>query len=833
MLDSLHAEVGVTRMQPVFDPYLQSAFPELAEVQLIEFSKSLDTIQVCNRYAENTAAVEYAHPDYLYQTHWVPNDYFYHSKESWGQNYADLWALKADKLDLEKAWDLTRGEGATVAVIDSGVDDSHPDIAANLLPNSNHDIWDFTTCAEYDAEAHCIRSKDADDRPEDVFGHGTYVSGIIAAVANNEVGIVGIAPEAKIMPLRTYNDVGQAVTSELAQALYYAIAKKVDVINNSWGCGFCPTNPTIRKAVETADQADIVVVFSAGNESSNTKFGHLRDIPNHEIITVASSTREDKLSWFSSRGVHVDVTAPGGETPEELIYDDCYDLRLPICQIDILSLQSSLTLEKSPFSVADHVDDRYMRSSGTSSSAAYVSGLAALLRSYQPDLNSEEIRQAIRASSEILRDPRFNDTQVGAGRINASAALTGVETRPPLMAYLTSPKFGEIVTTGPELTVTGTVWGRQQNFESYQIYKASKNRPIIWSPVGKEGRQGVYRGDLTTVPLDHFSIDRYYLRLKAKDKDGREYFDTTEFTVDTSGRKPKRITSRTATLFGVDLNAGRVVWSDGNIHVHDLSTGNSKTLGAGAWPSLSDNQIIWVRGSALIAYDLNSGQERTVLPRFSGTPKLSGNLAIWIESRNGKEQIVLKDISTNTPPLQLTTYPSDHRLPAIDGNRIIWEDSRNDYADIFTCTYISGSEGDQPSCQETPVVEATGYQRFPDISGNRIAWENWDDGTGENNVRYCDFIPGKQACSAVRSIPANTSVYTFPKVHDEHIVYQVVEEADIYSYNVTSGQQVLLDVDSYNHEEPLVFGDDVIWQYERQVAPFHFVSDLYHSKIPE
>jgi hypothetical protein len=225
--------------------------PDLSNVYLLEVSSQGDIEQIVREFQADPH-VEYAQPDYTIEAFMVPNDPYYSSFGSWGQLYDDLWGLK--KIRTEQAWDITQGEGTVVAVVDTGLDYNHPDIAANVWTNPDEiagngidddnngfidDLrgWDFA----YD-----------DNDPMDGHGHGTHVSGTIAAVGNNSLGIIGVAPKANIMPIKGLNDLGSGYGSWLANAIVYAAQNGADVMNNSWACSICPSYPVLEDAVRTA-----------------------------------------------------------------------------------------------------------------------------------------------------------------------------------------------------------------------------------------------------------------------------------------------------------------------------------------------------------------------------------------------------------------------------------------------------------------------------------------------------------------------------------------------------------------------------------------------------
>lgn len=223
--------------------------------------------------------VLYAEPNYLGRFEETvppaPND----------PNYASQWWLPA--VGDRAMWALGRGDGVVVAVIDTGADLTHPDLKANLLANG----WNFG---------------DDNATPQDVMGHGTKVVGIIAALRNNAVGVVGLAPEAKILPLKINVGGGGTFTSDrLAQAIAYAVKNGAKIINLSLTVD--NETQTVRDAVSAALKAGVVMVAASGNEGGVVAFP--ANMPG--VIGVASTDQSNKLASFSNAGPEVTVAAPG------------------------------------------------------------------------------------------------------------------------------------------------------------------------------------------------------------------------------------------------------------------------------------------------------------------------------------------------------------------------------------------------------------------------------------------------------------------------------------------------------------------------------------------
>ena len=268
------------------------------ERQNITLIKSGDktTVELINDL-KNNASVEFVEPNYIGYLSSTPND----------TNYNNLWGLHntgqtvnstagtsdAD-MDAPEAWNLNTGSASvTVAVLDSGIATNHPDLSANLVAG-----YDFI---------------DSDSTPEDVNSHGTHVAGIIGAVGNNSTGVSGINWNVKIMPLKISGEAGTISSSNLITALNYAVANGAKIVNMS--LGFSSYSAAQYSALSDAQDAGVLVVAAAGNDSTNNDSGthsYPSDYDLDNIISVAATDQNDNLASFSNYGItSVDVAAPG------------------------------------------------------------------------------------------------------------------------------------------------------------------------------------------------------------------------------------------------------------------------------------------------------------------------------------------------------------------------------------------------------------------------------------------------------------------------------------------------------------------------------------------
>ncbi|WP_349409380.1 S8 family peptidase [Pseudalkalibacillus sp. SCS-8] len=220
--------------------------------------------------------VEYAEPNYKFQSTWTPNDTYYNGYQ---------YGLKTTYTNL--AWDITKGSsGQEIAILDSGVDYNHPDLDGKTILG-----YDFV---------------DNDWYPMDLNGHGTHVAGTAAAETNNARGIAGMAPNTYILAVRVLNAQGSGSLADIADGIEYAADAGAEVINLSLGCD-CNTT-TLKNAVDYAWNKGVVVVAAAGNDGVSTTF---EPASYTNAIAVGAVDSNDQKASFSNWGSWVDVAAPG------------------------------------------------------------------------------------------------------------------------------------------------------------------------------------------------------------------------------------------------------------------------------------------------------------------------------------------------------------------------------------------------------------------------------------------------------------------------------------------------------------------------------------------
>ena len=352
--------------------------------------------------------VEYVEPVVRFTLQAEVNDPFFLSRGSWGQSEGDLWGLH--RMDVPTAWDGFTGAGVLVAVIDSGCDFTHPDLAANLFTFADEvagngvdddgngfvdDVrgWDFA---------------DLDNDPTDDNGHGTHVAGTVAAVGDNGIGVVGVAPEARVLCVRGFDVYGLGESDRLAEALLYAADAGARVVNMSWRSP--ARSQLLEDALTVLHGAGVVPVAAAGNDYGATRNAY--PASSRRVITVGASDPLDQRTDFSNSGIGTDVVAPGGRS--FVNGSDGHN--------NVLSLLASDISPDGIDSFGLLVGNAYLRLRGTSMAAPHVSGLVALLLEQRPAADTETLRQVLRLAAAPAGAPGWLE-DTAYGRVDAAASL--------------------------------------------------------------------------------------------------------------------------------------------------------------------------------------------------------------------------------------------------------------------------------------------------------------------------------------------------------------------------------------------------------------------------
>ncbi|MGB5063504.1 MAG: S8 family serine peptidase, partial [Candidatus Competibacter sp.] len=341
-----------------------------------------------------------AGPNYIRRAQFVPNDPLYRFQWHYPQ------------INLPQAWDLTTGTGAIVAVIDTGVVLSHPDLQGQLVEG-----YDFISDPGNAGDGDGIDSNPDDPGDHSNPGggssfHGTHIAGTVAAATNNSVGVAGVAFGAKVMPLRALGRFG-GTDYDIEQAVRYAAGlpndsgtvppRRADVINLSvGGPGFSTATQSV---YDQARAAGVVIVAAAGNDGNSTPF-YPAAFPG--VLGVGAVDINKERAPYSNFGTAVSVVAPGGNTARDVNGDG-----KPDGVLSTVASDSGGTL----------IND-YVIWQGTSMATPHVAGVLALMKSVAPNLTPQDIERLL-ASGALTEDLGVpgRDEQFGYGLINAYKAV--------------------------------------------------------------------------------------------------------------------------------------------------------------------------------------------------------------------------------------------------------------------------------------------------------------------------------------------------------------------------------------------------------------------------
>ena len=317
------------------------------------------------------------------------------------------WGLTA--IGVPSVWSITRGAGVTVAVIDSG-SGPHPDLDANM--EVGRTIIDSIESAGM---------RDVSDE-----GHGTHVAGIIAAAADNGVGGAGVAPQARILPIRTLEPNGEGTARDVSKAVRFAVDAGAKVINLSLGRNseYTPLTSAIQYAVDR----NVLVVAAAGNYGADS--GPVWPAASDLTLAVTAVDRTNNVTSFDQRGDYIDLAAPGT-------------------------------------SILSTARNDYELQSGTSMAAAFVSGAAALLFAAQPSITAAQVRDILQRTATDIGSPG-RDTTFGYGLVNLVAAFAELDVMFPKFVTASLVTTGHVgaIATGTTSTAIATAtsqWYRCSN----------------------------------------------------------------------------------------------------------------------------------------------------------------------------------------------------------------------------------------------------------------------------------------------------------------------------------------------------------------------------------
>lgn len=359
--------------------------------------------------------IEEAEPDYINQASFVPNDpslNFQWGLRNTGQTIKGQKGTPDTDINAESAWDVTKGSGVKIAILDSGIDTDHPDFSSKIIAHK-----DFIGTGI-----------------DDQYGHGTHVAGIAAASTNNSIGISGTCPACGLIIGKVLNDNGSGPDSVIIQGIIWASDQGAKVINMSFtGAG----NSTAKQdAIDYAWNKGAVLVAAAGNNSDTNK---AYPAANNRVIAVAAIDNNDQIASFSNYGTWVDVAAPG-----KAIYSS-----LPTHAYNMQLNSPGLLLN-------------YDYLNGTSMASPMVSGVVALIWTSSYGTSNAEVVQRLYSTADKISGTGIYWLY---GRVNAGMAVSaGVSVTPtptftptPTLTPTSTPTQIPSITPSPTSPLTPTV----------------------------------------------------------------------------------------------------------------------------------------------------------------------------------------------------------------------------------------------------------------------------------------------------------------------------------------------------------------------------------------
>ena len=472
---ALRAQLGGTRLKD-----LGIIRAELVAVPHLDVARAI-------ALARRDPSVEYAEPDYILTTDAVPNDARF--GELWAmQNTGQTGGTPGADIRATAAWDLFTGApGVRVGVIDTGIDYTHPDLAANMWVNPGeipgNEVDDDGNGYVDDVHGYDFYNGDGD--PMDDNGHGTHCAGTIAAVGNNGLGVAGVTWNCTLVAIKTLGAGGSGPTSNAVAALQYAVANDIALTSDSWGGG--AYSQSLLDAIEAAGAAGQIFVAAAGNTGTDTDASphYPSSYPSAHVLAVLSTNHNDvKANSSNYGGTTVDLGAPG---------------------VNILSCQPG---------------GGYQTLSGTSMAAPHVSGACALLWGRFPGMTNLQVKERILGTIDVLAS--LDGKCVTGGRLNVLRALSDPDaTAPAAIADLVASDPGSTTlllrwtATGDDGNA-GSAWRTELRFATAPIDSASWPGAILFPTPPPEAA-----GTPQSVEVSGLApLETYSLAIRAFDEFG-------------------------------------------------------------------------------------------------------------------------------------------------------------------------------------------------------------------------------------------------------------------------------------------------------------------------
>lgn len=387
---------------------LSSSANDVVEANEGEINRLCAALKAANRGTEITCE-----PNYIVESDRVPND----------TQWSALYGMQ--KISAPTAWDTTTGSSnVTVAVIDTGIEYTHPDLVDNIAKNlgetPGNGIDDDRN--GYVDDYYGYDFINSDSNPLDDHFHGTHCAGTIGAAGDNGRGVVGVSWNVKLLPVKVLSQYGSGSIASVVSGMNYAVARGVKIMSMSLGTS--AYSQTLEDAIISAKQKGVLIVAASGNSASNADYYPLYPAASAQdnVVSVAASNSSDGLAYFSNYGAtSVDLAAPG----ENII--------------------------------STILNGQYGYASGTSMATPHVAGMAAMLLSVNPNLTYTQMKSHLISSVDPI--PAFAGKMVSGGRANVHKALllaAPPATPTPAPTATPSPSPTKMPTPAPTQTPSPT-----------------------------------------------------------------------------------------------------------------------------------------------------------------------------------------------------------------------------------------------------------------------------------------------------------------------------------------------------------------------------------------
>ncbi|MGW8257140.1 MAG: S8 family serine peptidase, partial [Thermoguttaceae bacterium] len=575
-----------------------------------------ESADVVNQWLADNMNVADFEQDSLRQFQVLPNDPAYY------QEYG------LSSINAPAAWNLTTGShSVVVGVVDTGIDYTHVDLAANIWTNPG-EIPQNGIDDDGDGfvdDVHGFDFVNNDGNPMDDNGHGTHVSGIIAATGNNSLGITGVNWGVSLMALKFLDSSGAGYVSDAIRAVNYATMMKsrygvnVCALNNSWGGG--GYSSALAAAIEASNNANILFVAAAGNSGTNTDLSaqYPAGYNSANVISVAASDRNDQLASFSCYGATtVDLAAPG------------------------VSIYSTVP------------NNRFAMYSGTSMATPYVTGVAALAWAYKPDATVSEVRSAILQGVDKIAS--LSGKVASGGRLNAYNTLKLLDANdapaaPILGAFTVNPSS---VVQGSSATLLAQSAANSPSVSAVYFYRDSNGNGVYDSADALVGSDSTIVNSTAQITLSTSTLAagtyRYFARAV---NSNNQWSSPLSATVMVLAADDYGNSAATATLVGANSQTAGKINTGGDVDwfkFHAVA-GKQYTIST-VLTGLTDSTLtLYDRdGTTQLAYNNDNGTSKASYIRWRASA--DGTYYIKVSAANssltGAYKLVLS--SVNTPP---------------------------------------------------------------------------------------------------------------------------------------------------------------------------------------